>query len=545
MFKFKEKTKKEEKELSLIKTKINISIEDFIKYLESHLLLVVVTILILFLFHGYLLFSNSIIIDTDIFLQNPSTTYNWYQIGRFGMVFEKYILGMFNFSMYYAQIVFFIFAIAFLLTTYYVFYKISGKDFNIANLILPSVIFSSAIWAEQLMFFIQMAQIAFSCTLVSLSVLWIYKWCFDKKIEYLIIGLLSMALVFGTYQAFVAVYIMFCIFCFFLVYENEELSEDLNMFILTIKLIVTFIIGFLLYQGIAALIGTDYTYLNSSNSWKWGNPKESIRMIKEHIIQILKGEGIFYSRFFSVVLILFIMLGIYKTIKNKNLKNKVQKTLYSLCYIAMCITPFLLTIYCGLAPVKRAQIYIPIFEGLLVFFLFINANKRILKLGILLLVYVITTRQLYYLESLYYTDNLRYEHDVNFVEELELTLRENNVPQGSKLVILGHRVENFNPSCIKGDMISTQLATINRAVPPYYFWSSASVVTFLRNRGYQYNTPTQEEFEEAFKNSEDIEKLWPEEGCITKYKDCYIIKVSHDNMMAEKYLEFELEKESE
>ena len=164
-----------------------------------------------------------------------------------------------------------------------------------------------------------------------------------------------------------------------------------------------------------------------------------------------------------------------------------------------------------------------------------NINKRILKYGVVLLTYMVTARQLYYLETLYYTDNLRYEHDVNFVEELELTLRENNVPYGSKLVIIGHRPKNLNPSCLEGDMVSVPVATINRVIQPYYYWSSASVVTFLKNRGYYYVTPSKEDFEIVFRYSEGMEKTWPEDNCVELYHGCYVIKVSNDELMLEHY----------
>ena len=317
--------KKKEKEMKLEKIKLDISIKDFIEYLETHMLLVVLTIFILLLFHCYLLFSKSIAIDTDIFLQNPSMEYNWYSIGRFGMVFEKYLLGIFSFSMYYSQILFFIFIISFMLVSYYAFYKLSGKDVNIGNLILPLVIFSSAIWAEQLIFFIQMAQIAFSLTVLTIAILWIYKWCLDKNIFYLLVSIVSMVLIFCTYQSFMVVYIIYCILGFLLLYENKDISKELNMFALITKLLVTFAVAFLLYEIVCVVIGTDYTYLDATNSWKYATTEETLQKIKTHIVQIIIGEGIFYSRFFSVILVLFLLVGIYKTIKKEELKNKIER----------------------------------------------------------------------------------------------------------------------------------------------------------------------------------------------------------------------------
>ena len=49
--------------------------KDFIEYCEKHVLLIVLTFIIIFVCHGYILNNSNVGIDTEIFLNNPEKIY--------------------------------------------------------------------------------------------------------------------------------------------------------------------------------------------------------------------------------------------------------------------------------------------------------------------------------------------------------------------------------------------------------------------------------------------------------------------------------------
>lgn len=65
------------------------------------------------------------------------------------------------------------------------------------------------------------------------------------------------------------------------------------------------------------------------------------------------------------------------------------------------------------------------------------------------------------------------------------------------------------------------------------------MVLFLNNRGYHYTNVKEDEFDMYMKYSKKMEKLWTEDDCVDYYNGCYIIKISHDELMSEIYNQYE------
>lgn len=270
----------------------SITFKDFITYLENHTLIIIITIVILLLSHGYLLFNNNIGIDTNVFIDDPESNYNWVENGRFGLLIEKSLLHLNSFSLFYVEMLAIIFLLIFCLVTYYTFYKISGKDFNLINLCIPIIGFTHPIWTEQFIFILQIAEIAFSLFLTILAVLFVFKWIIEKKFIYSIFNIVLLTIVIGSYQSFFVIYIALCLFSFILLYENKNFNEDNKLeyiWISIAKLLGTFFISFILYNLIIKFLGCDFNYLNNSMGWKNLPKQYCIKNIFNHFKELLLG----------------------------------------------------------------------------------------------------------------------------------------------------------------------------------------------------------------------------------------------------------------
>lgn len=66
----------------------------FVDFIKSHPLLAVGVAAFLGLIYGVQAFSNYYYIDKEVLVNNPGSFLNWGQIGRFGLIGIKKVLGM-------------------------------------------------------------------------------------------------------------------------------------------------------------------------------------------------------------------------------------------------------------------------------------------------------------------------------------------------------------------------------------------------------------------------------------------------------------------
>lgn len=505
--------------------------KNIIEYSEKRSFILLMTFIILVVCHGYLLFNSNVGIDTDVFVNNPTNNYNWMEIGRFGLILEKNILNLNSFNMFYAEVLTIIFLFIFCLLCYYAIYRLSGKDIKNLNLILPLICFTNPIWAEAFIFVIQIAEISLGLILVILANILIYKGALEKNKISTIIGTLLLFLVMATYQSFIAVYIAICIIFFILVIENENIKlEKFDIIKLALYVSITFIIAFAGYQIVLKILNIESTYL--VNAWKTAaRKKDVLKNIYYHCKSIIIGEGIFYNIGLIISLITMGIIGIYNSIKNKKLENKILKFIYYCTYLAFCMTPFLLTIYIGQSSVVRAEIYIPIIEAFAVLytvtFIKEKINKRIVNFALILFICYLGMNQAYYLESLYYTDYLTRERDKELVYQIGHDIAEAGAELEDKLYFYGHYNGLDNNSIIRGQLIGTSAFEYSHTTDPMYYWSTQTIVYLLRAYGYKYNWAEPEMAREA-KNIASPESVpwWPEKEGIIKCDDYWIIKIN-------------------
>lgn len=510
----------------------SITFKDFINYLENHSLLIIATILILFLSHGYLLFNNNIGVDTDLFITEPENNYNWLENGRYGLILEKYFLNLSSFNIFFAEILFILFLIIFCLVTYYTFYKISGKDFNLINLCIPLIGFTHPIFAEQFIFLLQSAEISFSLLLTILSILFIYKWIIDKKNIYAILNIILLTIILGSYQSFFIIYISFCLFAFILLCENEnfKFKNNKDYWFNILKLLGTFILSFIIYQIIIRIFSSNFNYLNQMNFWKTTSKLECFKNIYNNFKAMILCASNYYNYGFHIGLLSILIIGIYNSIKTNKVTNVFNKIIYYMVYFLFTLSPFVMTIYIGSAPPMRSQFYIPLIEALsilfLTYYLCKNDKIKILKIISFIIIFILFLKQAYTLQKLYYADYLTRQNDLQTAYQLLHDISEYGVKENDKIYFYGHLEEKINPSALGGEIIATSSFETGYTAEPLYWHSTYSILRLFKSLGYNYNPISQEQVTDARINTGFITQTWPQENCILKVDDYYIIKLA-------------------
>ena len=521
-----------DKEIAKIDNKI--SFNSFIKYTEKNLLLIILTFILLFVTHGYLMFNNNIGIDTDNFLILPEGNHNWLQIGRYGLVIEKYLLNLESFNIFYAETLFMIFMTLFCVLTYYMINVLSGKDFKFLNLLIPLIGLTNPTFAEQFVFLLQIAQISLTLFLTVLATLCVYKWIIDKKWVYGIINVALLVLIFGTYQSFVVVYIAFCLFAFILMCENDEFEfkNNKDYWIQILKILSTFFISFVLYQIILKSMNVDMTYLNQSNAWLRNPPIECVKNVYRNFRQMIKAEGHYYNFGLPIGLIYLIILGIINSIKTKKKINVFNKLVYFAVYCAFAITPLLLTIYLGNPPPLRTQFYLPIIEALVLMIMGYSMMK-IPKINVLcscvffVIIMLVYSDQASITSKLYYGDHQTRVNDMQIAYQLLYDMRKAGIKEHESIYIYGHFDDRINKSAMTGEMIGYSLFENGYGMQPYFWYSTESVLKLFKSLGYYYNMIPIEYGEDAYNQAKDMEDIWPKENAIKWVEPGYwIIKIA-------------------
>ena len=125
----------------------------------------VIICVVVFITHGSVLFSQRFGIDTD-FIMNGK--YNFHVIGREGLIWLAWFLGLKWFNLYYAQVLTLLFMAFAPVVFGYLFYQTNNQNtrLNLSLLVLSISFIVSPFWTAQIYFLNQSAQVLFACILI-------------------------------------------------------------------------------------------------------------------------------------------------------------------------------------------------------------------------------------------------------------------------------------------------------------------------------------------------------------------------------------------
>lgn len=513
-----------------IEEKKKISLKDFIEFCKSHTLLICITIFILILTNAPNIFTNNIRVDSQLFLQEPESDYNWLGIGRFGLIVEKQLLGLSFFNPYYAGCIFLIILAIANVVLYYAIYKISKKDFGLLFLCIPMLVFTHPVFAEQFYFILQYAEIAFGILLTILACIFTFSWIQDKNWLHGFLSIFCLVFSFATYQSFVALYICLAVVGFIICYENKNTQGDKYNFLKIIaKIIASFAIAFILYKIIVNILPSYNSHIDDNYFYGKYPKREILKFILSYIKEVTLSERIFYNYGY---LISGILLFIISIVKSKKIEKIQERITYILSVLVFLVTPFLMAVAIGHAPAVRVQIILPFVEGLSIMLVsdYLFKNKYLKYLGLILIIFVFE-QQLFATQTLYYTDNMRNESDTQIAYEISDDISALNLGEipSYNIAFIGYREARLNPVCQVGETIGQSLFFVSHNAYPYYYYSTNIIVRMFNVMGITYTGATVEQIESARVYAQDM-PVWPSEGSIIKAEDLIIVKLSEDKL---------------
>lgn len=505
--------------------------------------------LLIFFIHGAKLFNGSIGIDTEDIIHLQNEFYGgWLDTGRQGLVFLKAILGLVDYNPYFANLVTLIGLALAVISWFALFdYTLHKKSSPFVWIVAGALWISHPILIEQLYFSLQSVEICIGMMLMAFALFSVVKWSEEQKYPWFLVSILASMLPFAMYQVFVPMFIMGTVMIL-LLQSIRDLYDGMTFKSLLTRMfpyVVVFGLAFSLNAIITRLFFSSSDYLTSLVAWGHENVANILFAIAKHIIRVFTGyHSVYYNGAFGVLCLVVLVLLIRRGKVQQNSRNSCVRSVLFL-FIALCTTPFLLTIICGCEPVVRSQLVLPIVAGGLAYLSIhlLQDGEDCIKvvwhkkevLGRFFVVMVTSVlavgvwTQTQVTMRLYYTDACRYEHDVAVANDLIIRIEAEQIINGMEeelpAFFVGSKSFQGNNACLEGEIIGCSFFDYDTEVEPKYWWSTRRILGFMHTLGKDYEQVGMERIEEALFESDTMPE-WPAEGCVQARNGMIIVKLS-------------------
>lgn len=540
MQKYRDSKQSKEKGLCMIGKekciKEKVSLRDFVKNnkLAWHIL-----VLGLVMAYGIKIFNVSLSHDTEAIIAVPNALYNsWYTLGRFGLILLKKLLGTYIFNPYLASIMMVVMMVINGIAWMYFFSYIQGcgkTQKTGLNCVFPLLFFTSLIYAEQSGFILQSYEVGIALSLLVFALFICFKGILEqKRWWYYIPAVVCCAIAFATYQTFVLLFAAAAAASFLLLYDSCDKAQNSmtvkQCWIVIVKLISIFLLSYIIYYVLNKIVLSILEIEISSYITEqvlWGNisDQQCINNIILHVLNVIKGNGLFYPITYTVSCIA--MIG-YVVFRFK--KNVIHNFMYILALVFCMLSPFLMTIYMGGVPNERTQLLLPFITAFFLWYILIMLSENINKKRIIIYLFMLGFTCIAILEQvqttsqLYYTQYVQYEEDVRLAEKISDRIEKLGYGEMPKepVVFIGSREPQMNAACID----NSKLSLIGKSFFQISFGTAHGTWVmnhFMSTIGYSYVYPITEQISIAEQAAVDM-PVWPDEGSVIEKNGCIIVK---------------------
>lgn len=500
----------------------------FIEYVKAHPMLNVTVGVVLALCYAKQAYSTVYYIDAEAIINYPGEFYNWLDIGRFGLVFLKKLLGLAWYNPYLEAGLFLLALWAAALGLGFWFYLMDSRIHYMAALI-PLVALVHPNYAEQFMFRFQAFEMAAAVLLLLAAQILLVLFIRERNVPAFALAVICSVLAFGVYQSMVNLSLTLCMGGFLaLTYASGEDRKCLGRSIAGYA--GHFLLSFILYQVLVLLFFSRGDYLSGKTGWQDGLSNVLPRL-RDYVYWTVKGSGPLYTASYVICIgILCIALAALAA------RRGIRGIWYVLGGIGLAASPFYLSAATGTATEGRAQLMLPFTCSLILLFAVQCLSELKRRRGYqwgtalcMLLALVCLYQQASPLMRLFYTEDVVRHADeitaVRIIDELEDIL---SVHGGKPIIFAGHRAGLRSDSAYPEDQelyLCRSVFEFDYSSEPEYYNSTLRILGYFRTMGYRYGTPSSEMMPDAYEAAREM-VCWPLPGSIQEFDDFVLVKLS-------------------
>ncbi len=469
-------------------------------------------------------FSTDYYVDSEVIINIPGTTYNWLEIGRYGLVFVRKLLGTDWYNPYYTGILMLLFLWLAGLALSYLFQALFPVLPKWMCVLGSLTFLTYPTFTEQYYFHFQSAEIAFGLLLTVMAMALFYGFIRDGHRTFFVLSIPIYVLVFAIYQSFIPLALCGYLMLFLSAVVQKDCNKTFYLRSI-IGSIVHFVSAFLISQIISrAFFTSDNGYLSEQVIWAETSFWESLIAILKSCFAMFVGLGIFYTSilFVSFILAVVALILIFKK------KGAVLFLWSALATFGITLVPFLLTMLLGTITSVRTQFVYPLSAVALIFtamtvFLTIGSFScsekahRYAKLTGVAFMLIVALSQVVIVRYIWHVHTCITDFDKEVsMELLDIFYDSFTLNDGGTPVLWGY----LQPETKYDDMISRSPSYLFRSVynlehdtEPYCHYSTIRALGYLESMGHKFTLPDHATYRLSayFMGREDL-TAFPEEG---------------------------------
>lgn len=510
---------------------IKASARRFSEFTKCHTGVIAVLTLALIFLYGQEIFYYDISIDSEIALSSQAEILNsWVAIDRFGLVLTKKLFGLTRFVPAASNLLmvltlgFSAFFFDFCIQEW----KDQEQSYKLFYYIFPVAYVSAPCLAEQFYFSLQSFEIAWAGFLCILAVYCVSRRIiFRESMLWILPGIFMMIWAFGSYQAFVSLFITVTLISFLICYQNHriEFQKSWGWFFCGFKYIAVFAVGFIAYGLTSKLVRIYYhldsSYVDNMFGWKTVGISAALNNIKGDAERIYRAVwSTFFPKLFLPILILCLILLIFRGWR----MHRKGFLMYLIAAGLLALSPLFLTIISGSYQPIRGQIVFP-FVYAFCLAAITTFQKKAISYLCCIGAALASLHQGQIMTQLFHTSYMTYEQDKSLAASLYESIEQTGTDAGLDtytVVFVGNRSANLPQDSLRGDVIGHSFFEWDATG---YAGSTNRIIGFCDTLGYDMTVPTEEQAQRANQLAPEM-PVWPASGSVRAADEIIVIRLS-------------------
>lgn len=515
-------------EMSVGIRRLAVPFKELAQYIRENFILGAVVAAAVLLVYAGQAFSTDFYMDAEVILNDPHSIYNWGQIGRFGLIALKYLIGNNWYNPYFEAVLFLSVLWITGMSLACLFSGLCEKSTGVTGFISVALFLFFPVYADQFQFRFQSFEIVSAMFMVVFATRYFYMAVTERDWRAFAAAVFFDVFAFGVYQSMVSLQLCFYIALWLFNMEKYGKKERKS---LICGGMVHFLISFAIYGVIVKLFFYSGDYLAGQVGWFSGNLRSVIMNLLAYIKRILLALDVFYPITYPACVLACAGLMVWVLVHDRR-----KLWIYAAGLGGMLASPFFLALAMGTPSPYRAQCMLPFACSAL--WLFVTSWMR--KRGTVRYAFCIAAGcvcllcQTYVLMRLFYTQDIIRDADRIMAAQIMGRIQETGDQGVEKpIIFIGHMGMRGNGSCYTKAEAASYLSysvyefAYIEGVPvetPDYF-NTGRILGYFKTMGFPYIMPSVEMAEEAKAAGADMES-WPAAGAVRETENYIIIKLS-------------------
>lgn len=504
------------------------TVRGFMRFLRMNPWDMVLSTFLLLMGYELKMFGNSYSIDTEAMIQVQSSLYrSWIGLERFGLLLLKKMLGLYWYNNALASFLTVVCLLVAALLWAYLFSGVTNFIGKYHPVYFVGPFVTSPVLAEMLGFSLMGAEVGIAIGFAAIALMCLMDFVVSKKWWMGFLTVLFATVSFSLYLAMVTVFIAGFAMVFILLFWDNSKFTLARRFVFIGVGAGFFCISYLLYvvANVCALKICHMTtnpYISEQSRWGKDSVHHILQSISLHAASLYSGKGIYYSKVFTCLLALFIVIILISVFRHK---VDVLTLIVSLC---LCLSPMMMSIILGSAPSVRTEMSYPLMFAFAVVFLVMWTSdlfngKIAVKYVAVVLAFILSWSQALIVNRIFYTEAINHQQDAELAQDIRNRIDELGVTDQSKetLVFLNYHPSACNSDCFTSD----QLGLVGRSL--FEVTVSPEQGTFVKTNfmnimGNKFKQASKPQLQSAEKVGAAMPH-WPAPGSVAKKGDLIIV----------------------